>query len=81
MHITYLQPPNLFADISLSVQSAAVIGAGLLYKGTRYRQITEMLLAQIGRKPINDKSIEREVYALSAGIALGMVNIGAGQEL
>ena len=45
MHITYLQPPNLYADISLAVQSAAVIGAGLLYKGTRYRQITEMLLA------------------------------------
>ena len=40
-----------------------------------------MLLAQIGRKPINDRSIEREVYALSSGIALGMVNLGAGQEL
>lgn len=78
MHITYLQPPNLYADVSLPVQSAAVIGAGLLFKGTRYRQITEMLLAQIGRKPINDKSIEREVYALSSGIALGMVNLGAG---
>lgn len=81
MHITYLQPPNLHADISLPVQSAAVIGAGLLYKGTRYRQITEMLLAQIGRKPINDRSIEREVYALSSGIALGLVNLGAGQDL
>lgn len=40
-----------------------------------------MLLAQIGRKPINDRSIEREVYALSSGIALGMVNLGARQEL
>ena len=40
-----------------------------------------MLIAQIGRKPINDKSIEREVYALSSGIALGMVNLGAGPEL
>lgn len=81
MHITYLQPPNLYADISLPVQSAAVIGAGLLYMGTRYRQITDMLLSQIGRKPINDKSIEREVYALSSGIALGLVNLGAGSEL
>jgi anaphase-promoting complex subunit 1 len=45
MHITYLQPPNLYADVSLPVQSAAVIGAGLLFKGTRYRPITEMLLA------------------------------------
>ena len=37
--------------------------------------------SQIGRKPINDKSVEREVYALSSGIALGLVNLGAGPEL
>ena len=30
---------------------------------------------------MNDKSIEREVYALSSGIGLGLVNLGAGQEL
>ena len=81
MHISYLVPPNLFVDISLPVQSAAIIGTGLLYKGTQYRQITEMLIAQIGRKPINDKSIEREVYALSSGIALGLVNLGAAADL
>lgn len=40
-----------------------------------------MLISQIGRKPINDKSIEREVYALSSGIALGLVNLGAGNGL
>ena len=39
-----------------------------------------MLLSQIGRKPINDRSVEREVYALSAGMALGLVNFGAGSE-
>jgi anaphase-promoting complex subunit 1 len=57
-----------------------MIGASLLYLGTLNRQITEMLLSQIGRKPINDRSIEREVYALSAGMALGLVNLGAGSE-
>jgi len=40
-----------------------------------------MLLTQIGRKPINDRSVEREVYALSAGMALGFVNLGAGSKL
>jgi anaphase-promoting complex subunit 1 len=40
-----------------------------------------MLLAQIGRKPMNDKSVEREVYALSSGLALGLVNLGAAHEL
>jgi anaphase-promoting complex subunit 1 len=57
-----------------------MIGASLLYLGTQNRQITEMLLSQIGRKPINDRSVEREVYGLSAGMALGLVNLGAGSE-
>lgn len=39
-----------------------------------------MLIAQIGRKPTNEKSIEREVYALSAGIALGFVNLAGGDD-
>ena len=35
------------------------------------------MLSQIGRKPLSDKSIEREVYALSAGIGLGLVNLAS----
>ena len=45
IHIPYLLPPTLSLEVSLSVQSAAVIGAGLLYKGTSNRLMTEMLLA------------------------------------
>ena len=45
IHIPYLLPPSLSIDISLSIQSAAVVGAGLLYKGTSNRLMTEMLLA------------------------------------
>mmetsp|Transcript_42600 Transcript_42600/g.40868 ORF Transcript_42600/g.40868 Transcript_42600/m.40868 type:complete len:173 (+) Transcript_42600:1014-1532(+) len=81
IHIPYLLPPSLSIDISLSIQSAAVIGAGLLYKGTSNRLMTEMLLAQIGRKPLSDKSIEREGYALASGVALGLVNLGIGSQM
>lgn len=81
MHISSLVPPSLFVDISLPVQSTAIIGTGLLYKGTSFRQITEFLISQIGRKPINDKAIEREVYALSSGMALGIVNLGVAGEM
>ena len=81
IHIPYLLPPSLSIEISLSIQSAAVIGAGLLYKGTSNRLMTEMLLAQIGRKPLSDKAIEREGYALASGIALGLVNLGIGSEM
>jgi len=81
MHIPYLLPPSLSMEISLPIQSAAVIGAGLLYQATGGRQITEMLLAQIGRKPLSDKTIEREGYALASGIALGLVNLGTGSNM
>jgi anaphase-promoting complex subunit 1 len=81
IHIPYLLPPNLSIDISLPIQSAAVIAAGLLYKGTQNRLMTEMLLAQIGRKPLSDKAIEREGYALASGIALGFVNLGIGSKM
>ena len=43
--------------------------------------MTEMLLAQIGRKPLSDKAIEREGYALASGFALGLVNLGVGKEM
>ena len=36
-----------------------------------------MLIAQIAKKPTSDKMIEREGYALSAGIALGLVNLAS----
>lgn len=39
-----------------------------------------MLLSQICKKPSSDKLTEREGYALAAGLALGMVNLGAGRK-
>jgi anaphase-promoting complex subunit 1 len=45
LHIPTLLPQNLSVEISLPVQSAAVIGAGLLYQQTQNRLITEMLLS------------------------------------
>ncbi len=81
IHIPYLLPPNMGIELSLAIQSAAVFSAGLLYKGTQHRVMTEMLLAQIGRKPLSDKAIEREGYALASGFAIGMVNLGVGKEM
>jgi hypothetical protein len=42
-------------EIPLVVQTAALVGIGLLYISTSNRLMTEMTLAQIGNKPI-DKS-------------------------
>jgi methyl coenzyme M reductase beta subunit len=38
-----------------------------------------MLLSQICKKPSSDKLTEREGYAFASGLALGMVNLGAGR--
>jgi len=42
------------------------------------RNFTEVALGLIGRKPHNDKVIDREGYSLAAGIALGLINLGKG---
>ncbi len=75
LHIPFLLPPSFEIEISMPIQSAAILGAGLLYFGTCHRLMTEMILSQIGRKPLSDKCMDREVYALCAGFALGIVNI------
>ena len=40
--------------------------------------MTEMTLAQIGRKPVSDKCVDREGYSLAAGFALGLINLCKG---
>jgi hypothetical protein len=57
-------------------QSAALMAVGLLYQGSAHRLTTEILLAEIGRKPGGDNALDREGYALAAGLALGLVTLG-----
>ena len=72
LHVPALLPPG-FAEIELPslVQTAALLGIGLLYQGSAHRLMTEMLLAEIGRKPTSDRCLDREGYSLAAGLALG----------
>jgi len=77
LHIPALLPQNLLVDITLPVQSSAIVAAGMLYQGSQNRLISEMLIAQVAKKPTSDKMIEREGYALAAGIALGLVNLAS----
>jgi hypothetical protein len=76
--IAFLIPPFVDMDIKLTQEAASMIGFGLLYKGSSNRQVTEMLLVQLGRKPLTNKDIEREGLSLASGIALGMVNLATG---
>jgi anaphase-promoting complex subunit 1 len=54
-----LLPPSIDVDIPVNVQTSALIGIGLLFKGTGNRVMAEMTLSQIGKRPSSDKCMER----------------------
>ena len=67
LHIPALLPAG-FAEmeIPVMVQTAAVLGIGLLYQGTAHRLMTEVLLAELSRSPTGDICEDREVSALAS---------------
>jgi anaphase-promoting complex subunit 1 len=81
-------------DVSSIVQSAALVGVGMLYAGTESRLMSQILIEEMQRRPsVRDKPgaddslllggvIEgREAYALAAGWSLGMVLLGKGRDV
>lgn len=84
VHVEALLPPTAVElDVVQSIQVASVLGVGLLYQGTAKPHIAEVLLQEIGRPPgpEMENSLERESYALAAGLALGLVMLGRGNEM
>ena len=77
--VAFLPPGSTNLNVQLPVQTAGLIGIGLVYLGTQHRRMSEVLLAQISCiLTINDKKIVSEGYQLAAGFALGYVNLGKG---
>ncbi|KAI1295436.1 Anaphase-promoting complex subunit 1 [Halotydeus destructor] len=84
IHVEALLPPtSTELDVPPVVQVAAVLGIGLLYQNSGHRHIAEVLLGEIGRPPGPEMEhyIDRESYALAAGLAFGLVMLGKGSEL
>ncbi|XP_033168826.1 anaphase-promoting complex subunit 1 [Drosophila mauritiana] len=82
VHLEALLPATAMElDIPQSTQVAAIMGIGLLYQGSAKRHIAEVLLQEIGRPPgpEMENSIERESYAMTAGLSLGLVTLGQGE--
>lgn len=66
-------------DVSSNVQCAALLGLGLLYRGTSNRHMCEVFLGELGKGPNSDLVVdERESLALSCGLGLGLVALGCG---
>lgn len=70
-------------NISLMIQSAAMLSHGLLYMGTRHRGLSDKILKELSRNVLRNKEHAedcREAYALSSGMALGFIMLGSGKE-
>lgn len=87
VHIFALLPPGSNdLNVSVEVQTAGVIGMGLLYLESSHRRMTETFLGELeGRTRIHTEESIRihtnESYKLAAGFALGLVNLGKGSDL
>ncbi|GMM32436.1 anaphase promoting complex subunit 1 [Martiniozyma asiatica (nom. inval.)] len=83
IHVVALLPTgSTNLNVPLQVQTAGIIGIGLLYLNSQHRRMSEMLLSQISTNLIiNDKKIVDEGYQLASGISLGFVNLGKGINL
>ncbi|CAX44316.1 Anaphase-Promoting Complex/Cyclosome (APC/C) largest subunit, putative [Candida dubliniensis CD36] len=69
-------------NVPTMVQTAGLIGIGLLYLESQHRRMSEVLLSQITASVLqNDTEQVHEGYRLAAGIALGFVNLGKGDDL
>lgn len=80
--VAFLPPGSTNLNVQLPVQTAGIIGIGLVYLETQHRRMSEVLLAQISSSlVINDKVVVSEGYQLAAGFALGYINLGKGDQM
>ena len=80
VHLSALHPSNSSElNLTLLTQSAGLLGLGFLYLGTHNLYMGEMLLRELAKMVVlNMEQAEtcRESYALSAGMAYGMIMMG-----
>ena len=82
VHAVALLPQANDLNVPTMVQTAGLIGIGLLYLESQHRRMSEVLLSQITASVLqNDTEQVHEGYRLAAGIALGFVNLGKGDDL
>jgi hypothetical protein len=79
VHIQSLTPNAEDLEVSLDVQTAAILSIGLLHQGSCSSFFAEMLLNEISRTPTDEHCKNREGYALAAGMSLGLLLLGRGR--
>ena len=69
--------------LSHNTQVAALMGVGLLYANTGHRHMVEVCLKELGKPPGPEleNCVDRESYSLTAGLSLGLITMGEGEDL
>lgn len=84
VHVTRMLPPGA-AELNLLplTQATGIMGIGLLYCNTQHRRMSEIMLSEMeyAHQEIEDEPLRNEAYRLSAGFALGFINLGKGSDL
>ncbi|XP_059145256.1 anaphase-promoting complex subunit 1-like isoform X2 [Physella acuta] len=83
VHVSALLPPtSMELNIAHNTRVAAILGVGLLYQGTGHLHMAEVMLSEIGRPPgpEMENCVDRDSYALSAGLSLGLIMFGKGNQ-
>ncbi|KAG8529206.1 uncharacterized protein KY384_005841 [Bacidia gigantensis] len=84
IHVTRMLPPGA-AELNLSplTQTCGIMGIGLLYCDSQHRRMSEILLSELENMEVEEalnpmEILRDEGYRLSAGFALGLINLGKG---
>ncbi|KAF9871267.1 20s cyclosome subunit (apc1) [Colletotrichum karsti] len=84
VHVTRMLPRGA-AELNLSplTQTTGIMAIGLLYCNSQHRRMTEVMMSEIQHEDEEDEDepLRSECYRLSAGFALGLINLGKGNDL
>ncbi|SCV02560.1 LAMI_0H00562g1_1 [Lachancea mirantina] len=82
VHVVALLPTgSTDLNINYKVQTTGLLSIGLLFQKSYHKKMTGMLLSQLTSfVVVNEKPSPDEGYRLAAGVALGLVNVGAGSK-
>ena len=73
-------------NVSSPVQTAGLMAIGLMYCGTQHRRMSEVMMSEMENMEHDDsinpaENLRDEGYRLAAGLALGHINLGQGNNL
>jgi anaphase-promoting complex subunit 1 len=87
VHVTRMLPQGA-AELNLSplTQTTGIMGIGLLYCNSQHRRMSEVMLSELENVDQEEltppqETLRDEGYRLAAGFALGLINLGKGNDL